>query len=83
MGVKEPKQRVAKGPLAEVVSAAKKLEETRKPGETRRIKEPAPAAGNFRGGEKRGSQERPGETRGMREPVHVAKNPRKGKKRGN
>ena len=91
IGVKGPRQRVAKGPVAEAVSAvggpggaggtgeaapaARGLEEVGGPGGTRGIKEPAPAAKDPRGGEKRGSQRGPGGAAKTEKPALAAGNP--------
>ena len=65
-GVKGPRRRVAKGPVAEAAPAARGLEEAGGPGGAGGTGEPAPAAGDPgepapaagdpEGGEKRGSQ---------------------------
>lgn len=46
MGVKGPRQRVAKGPVVEAAPAARRLEEAGGPGGVRGTGEPAPAAGD-------------------------------------
>ena len=46
-GVKGPRQRFAKGPIAEAAPAAKRLEEVRGPGGAGGTGEPSPAAGDL------------------------------------
>lgn len=59
MGVKEVRQRIVKKPMAEAVSATKRLKKAGKLTKTGRIREPAPVAGDLKERKKQKSQKKP------------------------
>ena len=84
MGVKKPKQRVAKKPVAEALLAARELKEEGEPKGARKTGEPAPTARDLGEKKKRGSKEGPGGIGEIGESVSAAGNPgRGGEKQGN